>query len=113
MFNKILLVSALSLCLVAFSSCIEEPCGTDISGTYTFENSTCAVNNHPQTVTISDSTTEFSFEGEQLIINDCEAMSEAGQSTREVSFDEEGFDFAGEFEIDSILVACEGRYTKS
>ena len=104
MFNKTLLLTFVCLCLVIFSSCDDEPCGLDVSGTYTFESSTCAVNNHPQTVTISDSTTEFSFEGEQLIINDCEAMSEAGQSTREVSFDEEGFDFAGEFEIDSILV---------
>jgi hypothetical protein len=113
MFNKTLLLSALTLCLVAFSSCDDDPCGFDFSGTYTFESSTCAVNNHPQTVTISNSATEFTFEASSLIISDCEATAEAGASYRKVSFDEDGFDFEGEFEIDNVSVNCEGRYTKN
>jgi len=113
MFNKTLLLSALSLCLVTFTSCGSEPCDFDISGTYTFESSTCEANNHPQTVSISNSTAEFSFEGIRLIISDCEATAEAGEFTRKVTFDEDGFDFEGEFEIDSVLVICEGRYTKN
>jgi len=112
MFNKTLLLSALSLFLVSFSSCDDEPCDSDILGTYTFESSTCAVNNHPQTVTISNSATEFDFEGERLKVSDCEAAAEAGGSSRIVSFDEDGFDFEGEFVIDNVSVNCEGRYTK-
>ena len=110
MFNKTLLLSALSLCLVVFFSCDDDPCDLDVAGTYTFENSTCAVNNHPQTITISDSATEFDFEGEYLIVSDCEAT---GGSSRKVSFDENGFDFEGEFLIDSVSVNCEGRYTRN
>ena len=113
MFNKTLLLSSLSLCLVAFSSCNDEPCDFDVSGSYTFESSSCAVNNHPQTVTISNSASEFTFEGSRLIISDCQATADEGESSREVSFDEDGFDFEGEFEIDSVLVNCEGRYRKN
>jgi len=113
MFNKTLLLSFISLCLVTFSSCDDEPCDFDVSGTYTFENSTCTVNNHPQTITISNSATEFTFEGERLIISDCEAATEAGGFSRSILFDEDGFDFEGEFESDNVSANCEGRYTKN
>ena len=113
MFNKTLLLSVFSLCLVIFYSCNDESCDSDISGTYTFESSTCEVNNHPQTVTLSNSASEFTFEGTRLIISDCQATADDGESSREVSFDEDGFDFEGEFEIDSVLVNCEGRYRKN
>ncbi len=113
MYNKTLLLSAISICLFAFSSCDEEPCDFDVSGTYTFESSTCAVNNHPLTVTISNSATEFTFEGERLTIADCEATTDVGISTKKVSFDENGFDFEGEFENDNVSVNCEGRYAKN
>jgi len=113
MFNMTLLLTALSLCLITFSSCDDEPCDFDISGTYTFESSSCALNNHPQTVTISNSATEFTFEGERLTISDCEANAEAGGSSRKVTFDEDGFDFEGEFENDNVSINCDGRYTKN
>jgi hypothetical protein len=113
MFNKTLLLSALSLCLVAFSSCDDDPCDLDVSGTYTFETSTCVANNHPDTIIISNSATEFAFEGERLIISDCKATTDVEGFFREVSFNENGFDFEGEFENDTISIDCQGRYTKN
>lgn len=113
MFNKILLLTAIALSLFTFSSCGDEPCEIDVSGTYTFETTTCEANNHPDTITISNSATEFTFEGERLIISDCVATAEAGGFFRQVLFDENGFDFEGEFENDNISIDCEGRYTKN
>jgi len=113
MLNKKFLMSFLLFPLFTFSSCDDDSCEFDISGTYTFQSSSCEEIDFPQTITISSSATEFTFEGSvYTIISECEVIADFIESERKVTFDDDGFDFEGEFESDSITVICDGRYTR-
>ena len=113
MIKKTLLLSLFGLCLISFTSCDDEACDFDISGTYTFQSASCEGVDYPQTVTISNSATEFTFEGSRYTIGECEVTEENIESQRKVSFDDGGFDFEGEFDNGSVTVNCDGRYTKN
>jgi len=113
MLNKLILLSISLLSLITFSSCGDDPCDFDISGTYTFQSSTCEGLNYPQTISISNTATEFTFEGSVYTISECEVTADRIESERMVTFDDDGFDFEGEFENDNVSVSCEGRYTKN
>lgn len=113
MFNKTLLLSFFLFSLFTFLSCEDEPCEFDISGTYTFQSTSCEEVDYPQTITILSSDTEFTFEGSVYTISECEIIADFIESERMVTFDNDGFDFTGEFETDNGTVNCEGRYTKN
>lgn len=113
MLNKFFLLSFFLLFLITFSSCEDDPCDFDISGTYTFQIASCEGPVYPQTITISNSATEFTFEGSVYTISECEVTADRIESERMVTFDDEGFDFEGNFETDNVSINCEGRYSKN
>lgn len=67
---------------------------------------------YTQSITISASATEFTFEGSRYTIAECEIIEDNIASQRIVSFDDQGFDFEREFDNDNLTVNCEGRYLK-
>ena len=115
MFRKALLFLPLFLCVIGFTSCDkDEECDFDISGTYTFQSSSCPFLDIPQTVVVSANQTEFTFENSVFEFNDCELNTVTEFRERNITFDEGGFDFEGSFDNDNNVEAfCEGRYTKN
>jgi hypothetical protein len=92
----------------------DEECDFDIAGTYTFQSSSCQFLDVPQTLVISAGQTEFTFENSVVEYNDCEFNTVTEFRERNITFDEDGFDFEGRFDDDNnVEVTCEGRYTKS
>jgi hypothetical protein len=112
MFEKTLLFSMLLCFLFTFYSCEDEPCEFDISGTYSLQSTSCEEIDFPQSITILSTDTEFTFEGSVYTIAECEVIADFIESERMVIFDDNGFDFEGEFEDDTLTVNCEGRYTR-